>query len=221
MEEEKDEIPPFLANLKKTRDKSGVPENYFADFEMNLRKRVMSEKSTLKTAPPLKFKSFYVFTAAASVLLLIMFALWYLRADVSSNPFDYQKIMATNIEDALKKVHTREADDFIIAAIDEIETDELEEMIEDKDILALEQISVFESDSLRPDSKKSEIILNEKKLPEKKENLNRFTDLDELDDDIADDTALDDLFNDLGDDELLKLEKSLLKPKTETKPKPN
>jgi hypothetical protein len=227
MEEENDEIPPILANLKMSRNHSDIPPNYFSDFENRLNLRLQDDKLESKNRMELKInnlkiKHLYVFSAAASVLLLIIFSLWFLSGK-SSNPFDYATIMATNVEDAMQRIDPKDADEFLIAAIDETERADLEEMLEESEILALEQSYVYisNSDSLIPVVKNSELPKYENNDPEKKGNLKNSFELEDLDDEIAEDIELDELFNDLDDETLAKLEKSILKPKTENKPKPN
>ena len=64
----------------------------------------------------------YIMAAAASVLLLIIVGLWFIKGN---NPLDYDKLMSMNIDKKIQGLETAEVNSYLLAEIDEISTDDL------------------------------------------------------------------------------------------------
>jgi hypothetical protein len=142
---------------------------------------------------------------AASLLLLIIVGLWYVRG---SNPMDYSRMMALNIEKKLQGIETREMNEYLLTEIDAIDTEDLTEGIdlENVDFISSEKGQIFLSDSLSPPKKDVQIIAPKNSTAENPEK-------DELLNSVADDSNLEELLLELDDEEFKALEQSLLKGK--------
>jgi hypothetical protein len=202
---EEDKIPPLLSGLKKNREAQlgKMPPGYFDHFESDLRKKIDEAPKDKKIR---QLNSNYIMAIAASLLLLIIVGLWYVRG---SNPMDYSRMMALNIEKKLQGIETREMNEYLLAEIDAIDTEDLTEGIdlENMDFVSSEKGQIFLSDSLSPPKKDVQIIADPKnptaENPEKEELLNS----------VADDSNLEELLLELDDEDFKALEQSLLKGK--------
>ena len=207
---EEDKIPPLLSALKKNREAQlGItPPGYFDHFETALRKKISESQTEDKKIRRLNPN--YVMSIAASLLLLIIVGLWYVRG---SNPLDYNRMMALNIDKKLEGIETREMNEYLLAEIDAIDTEDLTEGIdlENMDFVSSEKGQIFLSDSLSPPKKDVQTPQDPSKPtaenPEKEELLNN----------VADDSNLEDMLMELDDEEFKALEHRLSK----TKKKPN
>lgn len=207
---EEDKIPLLLSGLKKNREAQlGItPPGYFDHFEIELRKKIsesLQEDKKIRRLNP-----GYVMAIAASLLLLIIVGLWYVRG---SNPLDYNRMMALNIDKKLQGIETREMNEYLLAEIDAIDTEDLTESIDMENVafISSEKNQLFPSDSLSPPKKEVQTPQDPSKTtaenPEKEELLNN----------VADESNLEDLLMELDDEEFKALEQSLLK----NKKKPN
>jgi hypothetical protein len=231
--EEEDKIPPLLRKLKKPAEEQlgDIPEGYFNDFEKRLMQRIAAEneeenKKILNAETPIKalllkekpatktrkLRPIQVISIAASFLLLLVAGTWYLRGMQSSNPFNYKDLMAMDIEKALQGMPMQEADEYLLANVDELETADLLENIAEDEVELILNVS---ADSLPPLQNKKET--KENPTIKTQEPPKQATMKEELEDDLADESDLDDLLKDIDDDDLKALEAALLKPKTEKK----
>jgi len=207
---EEDKIPPLLSGLKKNRETQlgKTPPGYFDNFESELRKKISESQTEDKKIRRLNPN--YVMAIAASLLLLIIVGLWYVNGN---NPLNYNKMMALNIDKKLQGIETAEMNEYLLAEIDAIDTEDLTEAaeLENIDYVSSEKSQIIASDSLVPPKKEissgSDIKKTTAENPEKEELL----------DNIADDTNLDDLLMELDDEDFKALEQALLK----NKKKPN
>jgi len=229
-EEEEDKIPKLLRKLKKPPQEQlgDIPEGYFNDFEKRLMQRIATEgevqsETIASTGTPekiaiwqekpvakiRKLRPMQVISIAASFLLLILAGTWYLRGMQSSNSFNYKNLMAIDVQKALHKMSMQEADDYLLANVDELETADLLENMQEED---MEIMLDIKTDSLPPVSTKKETPTPKNQEPSKPATMK-----EELEDDLADDADLDDLLKDIDEDDLKALEAALLKPKIEKK----
>lgn len=201
---EEDKIPPLLSGLKKNREAQlgKMPPGYFDNFESELRKKIDEAPKYKKIR---RLNSNYIMAIAASLLLLIIVGLWYVRG---SNPMDYSRMMALNIEKKLQGIETREMNEYLLTEIDAIDTEDLTEGIdlENVDFISSEKGQIFLSDSLSPPKKDVQIIAPKNSTAENPEK-------DELLNSVADDSNLEELLLELDDEEFKALEQSLLKGK--------
>ena len=144
--------------------------------------------------------------AAASVLLLIIVGLWFIKGN---NPLDYDKLMSMNIDKKIQGLETAEVNSYLLAEIDEISTDDLTEGIdlENLDYVPNEKAEIFPADSLSPS--KTNVKTGETPKNTTTENPEK----EELLDNVADDSDLDELLLELDDEEFKALELSILKAK--------
>ncbi len=206
---EEDKIPPLLSGLKKNREAQlgETPPGYFDNFESELRKKIAEAPEDKKIRP---MNPSYVMAIAASLLLLVIVGLWFFRGN---NPLDYDRLMALNIDKKLQGLETLELNEYLLAEIDAIETEDLTEGVdlENIEFISSENNSIFPSDSLPPPKKEVQSTQEPSKTtaenPEKEELLDK----------IADDANLEDLLLELDDEDFKALEQSLLK----SKKKPN
>jgi hypothetical protein len=201
---EEDKIPPLLSGLKKNREAQlgKMPPGYFDNFESELRKKIDEAPKYKKIR---RLNSNYIMAIAASLLLLIIVGLWYVRG---SNPMDYNRMMALNIEKKLQGIETREMNEYLLTEIDAIDTEDLTEGIdlENVDFISSEKGQIFLFDSLSPPKKDVQIIAPKNATSENPEK-------DELLNSVADDSNLEELLLELDDEEFKALEQSLLKGK--------
>jgi hypothetical protein len=214
---EEDQIPPLLRKLKKPpQEQLGkVPIGYFDDFEKKLMDNLFAEGAEPKVVriAPKKRRLIPVFIIgiAASVLLLVIAGFWYLRGN---NIFDYQSLMAMDIDKGLRKLSLEEADEYLLAHIDELQTEDLLENMSDEELSEAQHASLIsfpQNDSLPPAKLKETPKESDPQTVKKPEQPGTMK--EELEDDIADESDLDELLKDLGDEELKALEQALLKPK--------
>ena len=118
-----------------------------------------------------------------------------------------------DIEKALQRMPMQEADEYLLANVDELETDDLLENIAEDEVELILNVS---ADSLPPVQNKKE-TKETPTTPKTQEPTKPATMKEELEDDLADEADLDDLLKDIDDDDLKALEAALLKPKTEKK----
>jgi hypothetical protein len=202
---DEDKIPALLSGLKKNREAQlgKVPEGYFENFESELMKKIDSESENKKIR---RLNPSFVMAIAASLLLLIIVGLWFIRGN---NPLDYDKLMSMNIEKKIKELDNKELNDYLLAEIDAITTEDLTEGIdlENVEFISNEKAQIFPTDSLSPPKNSTQPNLEpQKNLPENPEK-------EELLNNIADDSDLEDLLLELDDEEFKALELSLLKGK--------
>ena len=202
---DEDKIPPLLSSLKKNRaaQLGKVPEGYFENFESVLKKKLDAEPENKKIR---RLNPTYVMAIAASLLLLIIVGLWFIRGN---NPLDYDKLMSINIEKKIKELDNKELNDYLLAEIDEITTEDLTEGfdLENVEFISNEKGQIFPTDSLSPPKNSTQPNLEPQK------NLTENPEKEELLNNIADDSDLEDLLLELDDEEFKALELSLLKGK--------
>jgi len=202
---EDDKIPPLLSGLKKNRETQlgKVPDDYFNNFESELMKKIDSASKNKKIR---RLNPNYIMAAAASVLLLIIVGLWFIKGN---NPLDYDKLMSMNIDKKIQGLETAEVNSYLLAEIDEISTDDLTEGIdlENLDYIPNEKAEIFPADSLSPP--KTNVMIGEAPKNTTTENPEK----EELLDNVADDSDLDELLLELDDEEFKALELSILKAK--------
>jgi hypothetical protein len=202
---EDDKIPPLLSGLKKNRETQlgKVPDDYFSNFESELMKKIDSASKNKKIR---RLNPNYIMAAAASVLLLIIVGLWFIKGN---NPLDYDKLMSMNIDKKIQGLETAEVNSYLLAEIDEISTDDLTEGIdlENLDYIPNEKAEIFPADSLSPP--KTNVKIGEAPKNTTTENPEK----EELLDNVADDSDLDELLLELDDEEFKALELSILKAK--------
>jgi len=202
---EDDKIPPLLSGLKKNRETQlgKVPDDYFNNFESELMKKIDSASKNKKIR---RLNPNYIMAAAASVLLLIIVGLWFIKGN---NPLDYDKLMSMNIDKKIQGLETAEVNSYLLAEIDEISTDDLTEGIdlENLDYIPNEKAEIFPADSLSPP--KTNVKIGEAPKNTTTENPEK----EELLDNVADDSDLDELLLELDDEEFKALELSILKAK--------
>jgi len=202
---EDDKIPPLLSGLKKNRETQlgKVPDDYFSNFESELMKKIDSASKNKKIR---RLNPNYIMAAAASVLLLIIVGLWFIKGN---NPLDYDKLMSMNIDKKIQGLETAEVNSYLLAEIDEISTDDLTEGIdlENLDYIPNEKAEIFPADSLSPP--KTYVKIGEAPKNTTTENPEK----EELLENVADDSDLDELLLELDEEEFKALELSILKAK--------
>lgn len=218
---------PLLEELPKDKTQLGqVPQDYFEQFESKIQAKIRQETTPSQSQPKgktIKLRPAYVMGIAASVLLLILAGIWLIRGNISG-PFKYQEMMAMDIDANLRQVSVAEANDYILAHLDEMETDELIENLTEKNKMQLEQLngmvnSPMQEDTLPP-KKEKEI---DKQLTTTNDDTKK-TQTDsptskseglqaEIEEDVIEETNLNELLDQVSDSDLDALEEALLGPK--------
>lgn len=227
LEEERIETS-ILDQLKKTQQ--GLPAGYFDNFESRLMDRI-AEESEEKETEKVKLvkmqepkawwqKSAGVMSIAASFLLLVLAGTWWIRGEFKS---PYHKSLAMNIEMELQQLRLAEANDYILQNIDELDTEDFAEQLDETEIelLGQEQRTSFMpilSDTTPPKApvKKmddpEEIESKVTQIP-KEDKMDFQTELEE---EALEETDLEELTSDFSEDDFAALEAALLKPKKPT-----
>lgn len=201
---EDDKIPEFLKNLKKppAEHLGKVPDGYFENFESRLMDRISQENNENKTKVR-KINSFLVMGIAASFLMLILAGLWYFR---NRNPLDYTQLAKLDIDKGLLELSDKETEKYLLANLDNIETEELAATLEESDLNKIfsENSTVNSTIDSLPPKPQNKVITEPKTQAQK-------TMKEEMEDDIADESDLEELLFELSDEEFKKLENALLK----------
>ncbi len=226
--QELEEESSFLGQMQKSRP-GGIPADYFEGFEDRLMERIKAEDTATRSkvlplaSKPWWRRSSVVMSIAASFLLLVLGAVWWVRGELRS---PYQQMMAMNIEQELQYLSLAEANQYLIQHIDELETEELVDVMSEEEFNALQQseqasfLPTVSSDTIPP-----------KPNPQQKTSTPKTQNTDpkpnatsgfqqEIEEDVLESTNLEDLVDDLNDDDFTALEAALLNPKKE-QPKNN
>ena len=219
---------PLLTNLKKVANEQlgELPKGYFDGFEERLELKLEGEKAEpklvpLQTKPQLrKVESVYIMAAAASVLLFIVSTLWLIKGTKTSSPFAYELMANMNVDEGINTMELAEASAYLIENLDEMETEDILESLNEESIQQLSQANMIPMMDTLPPVKnpkiKDPINLNTDNKhkgpnPSPKQTEGGLT--EELEDEVAEETDLEELFGKISDSDLDALEAALLKPK--------
>ncbi|MCH2042600.1 MAG: hypothetical protein MK212_00545 [Saprospiraceae bacterium] len=238
---ELEDLSPFLKGLRdeeKQKSSFKIPDNYFNNFEDRLMARIGEEKAlTPKTKKDSRKASFWMILSKlfkpqyavgfASVTLVGALGLmWMLNNKNSNNPFDYQSVARLNVPAQLEEIPVEDANAYLLAHIDEVDTEELTASLEQESINNLSVIHQYPpsqdttkpiadpKDNVSPNPPKNEVKVEDEKKdsPSPKMNSNKKNDLvNNLDREVLDDTEWDDILGDVTNEDLDLLEGLLLK----------
>jgi hypothetical protein len=229
-ETEIEETPNLIQQIGKPKE--GLPAGYFDDFESKLMERIAKEELAEKQEPkivsikpsaqlkPWWRRSVGVMSIAASFLLLVMLGTWWVRGEFRT---PYQRSMAMNVEEEMQLLQLAEANEYLLRNIDELETEELADGLDESELESLSQqqnasFMPIVQDTIPPKPKQENTSTDKKEIAKKPNVQNTVNDdyQTEIEEDVLEETDLDDLASDLSDDDFAALEAALLKPKKST-----
>lgn len=219
----------LLSQLKKPQQ--ALPAAYFDDFESRLMERIEEERNEkVKLVEMKQPKAWWqnstaIMSIAASFLLLVLAGTWLVRGEFKS---PYQRSLAMDIDMEMQQLRLAEANDYLLQNIDELDTEDLAEQLDEAEIeqLGQEQRASFIpsfNDTIPPKPPIEKTSDPEKKDPKitqlpKEEKVDFQTELEE---EALEETELEELTADFSDDDFAALEAALLKPKKKTTIKEN
>lgn len=235
-------LSPFLKGLREKEAQKPsfkLPDNYFNNFEDRLMARIGEEealepKQVNDSAPKRSilgmlsqlFRPQYAVGFASVALVGALGLMWLFNTKNSGNPFDYQSVAKLNVPAQLEEVPLEDANAYLLANIDEVDTEELTASLEQESLNNLSVVSDnFPSqdttkptdldktiNNTDPTPPKNEIKNEDKKKenPSPKSNLGGSL-VNNLDREVLDDTDWDDILGDVTNEDLDLLEGLLLK----------